>query len=133
MMTENVRLFRWSLCCGTRNFLRWSFGTNPSSLPSLRVQHEKGALSIADDKKIPTNNDRSFVGAFYMYTNDIASLQIDLTVSRLLMYLFDHIWIIGHPIGPLLNKWMFASRDLYRWRREKKKKKFYWRIENYIK
>lgn len=37
-------LFRWSLYWDTRNFLRCSFQTNPSSLPSLRIQHEKGAL-----------------------------------------------------------------------------------------
>lgn len=44
-MTENARLFRWSSCWGTRNFLRCSFETNSSSLPSLRIQHEKGTLA----------------------------------------------------------------------------------------
>lgn len=78
---------------------------SPSFSPPHIIAHP-ARKSIADDKKIPTNNDHSFVGAFHMYTNDIASFWISLAVPRLLMYLFDHIWIIGLPIGPLLNKWV---------------------------
>jgi len=84
-------IVRWSSCWGTRNFLRCFFWNELLLSPVIAHPARKRCAHIVDDKKIPANNDRSFVGAFYMYTNDIASLQIDLTVSRLLMYLFDHI------------------------------------------
>lgn len=121
MMTENARLFRWSSCWSTRNFLCYSFETNSFSSPTLHIQYEKGAL---DDKKIPANNDRSFDGISYMYTNDIALLQIDLTISRLLMYLFNRIWIIGHPIGRLLNKWLACFAWFMSTRTNKEKDEF---------
>lgn len=106
MMTENVDS-RWSPRSCTRNFLRCFWNEIPLFFPPHIIAHpaRKRYARIADDK-IPTNNDHSFVGAFHMYTNDIASFWISSAVPRLLMYLFDHIWIIGLPIGPLLNKWV---------------------------
>lgn len=103
-MTENVDS-RWSPRSCTRIFLHRFWNEIPLFFPPHIIAHpaRKRYARIADDKKIPTNNDHSFIGAFHMYTNDITSLWISSAVLRLLMYLFDHIWIIGLPIGPLLN------------------------------